>query len=25
LAKGARSARMEEVVAFVKSCEEQAC
>jgi UDP-N-acetylmuramoyl-tripeptide--D-alanyl-D-alanine ligase len=25
LAKGARSARMEDVVAFVKSCEEQAC
>jgi UDP-N-acetylmuramoyl-tripeptide--D-alanyl-D-alanine ligase len=25
LAKGARSARMEEIVAFVKSCEEQAC
>lgn len=25
LAKGARSARMEEVVAFVKSCEEQTC
>ncbi len=25
LAKGARSARMEDVVTFVKSCEEQAC
>jgi UDP-N-acetylmuramoyl-tripeptide--D-alanyl-D-alanine ligase len=25
LAKGARSTRMEEIVAFVKSCEEQAC